>query len=198
MAFEVVPGWHRQESKNWEVSGGPGLSAAYGLAGNVMVFRFRNLDQKKTYPFAYVGGGVGLAFSADLGKFLNAASQGTEQAANTSGNPLSVKGLDKTTVLRPFSFYDLVGAQGGVFQASVAAVASAGVKYWQFGVRGNMFVRYEGPAVEAKIAVSVEPLNLTAGGLFPMSNEFNYVRREEFKRALTTPPSQNFATGPKW
>lgn len=53
-------------------------------------------------------------------------------------------------------------------------------------------------AVGAKIAVSVEPLNLTAGVLFPMSNDLNYARREEFKRMLTTPPSQNFATGPKW
>lgn len=194
--FEIVPSWHKQQTKKWQISGGPGFSAAFGLAGNAQVFRFCHQELNKTYPFAYVGGGVGLAFSLDLGKFLSNVAQVTDQATNTSGNPLSVPGLDKTTVLRPFSFFDLIGAVGGIFQASVAAVASAGAKFWQFGNRDGMFVRYEGPAVEAKLAVSVEPLNVTGGTLFPMSFEFDYVRKQEFVHMRDTRPSQNFKFDP--
>ncbi len=194
--FEIVPDWHKKQSLNWQISGGPGVSAAWGLAGNAQVFRFTNKDLHKSYAFAYVGGGVGLAISADLGKFIGAVGQVTDQAANTYGNPLSMPGLDKTTVLRPFSFYDVVGALGGIFQASTSAIASVGAKFWQFGTRSGPFVRYEGPSIEAKLAVSVEPLNITGGALFPLDPEFHYVRKQEFVHMRDTKPSQNFRFHP--
>lgn len=196
VGFETVPSWHKTQTKKWQISGGPAVAVAYGAALNVMYFRFHHVELGKTYPFVYAGLGVGLSFSVDLGKFLSPISQATDQAANTSGNPLSIKGLDKTTVLRPFSFFDLVGARGGVFQASVAAAASTGVKFWQFRGPQGYFVRYEGPAVEVKLAVASEPLNLTAGGLYPVDLEFQYVRKEEFTRMRDTRPSQNFNFNP--
>ncbi|MBX3501578.1 MAG: hypothetical protein KF889_19225 [Alphaproteobacteria bacterium] len=96
----------------------------------------------------------------------------------------------------PLSCFDVVGAVGGVFQSSMAAGASVGAKYWQFGNRDGMSMQYAGPSVEAKIAVSIEPLNVAGGAHFPFSLEFDYVRLREFVHMRDTRPGQNFRFAP--